>query len=201
MRCGWLVLVLASTGGTVLPAAAAEVPVAHYTDQGAEGCMRCHAGDRMAVIAETAHGDAKNPYSPYAQSGCEACHGPGSLHVSRARGGAGFPALIRFGRGGDPPAVQLDACLACHAEPMGDVPGMSWSGSLHDTGRMTCSTCHEIHTGAHPLASREAQVASCGRCHKAQIDNHKRFEAKGIDIDRLTCFDCHDPHQLVRPGG
>jgi DmsE family decaheme c-type cytochrome len=176
------------------------IPEAHYTDAGAEACMRCHAADNMVVILETAHGDQTNPHAPFGpdQAGCEACHGPGSLHVSRARGGAGFPPLARFGRGGDPVEEQLGRCLGCHGEDMGEHAGMAFEGSLHDTGRMTCSSCHTMHTSENVLADREAQIDNCATCHSAQIESHSRFEGRGIVFDRLTCHDCHDVHQLMR---
>jgi predicted CXXCH cytochrome family protein len=189
----------------LLPGAAAgqavdRIPEAHYTDGGAEACLRCHAGDTMVVILETAHGDQTNPQAPFGadQAGCEACHGPGSLHVSRSRGGAGYPPLARFGRGGDPVSEQLGLCLGCHENALGDHPGMSFRGSLHDTGRMTCSTCHTIHTSENVLADRDAQIKNCARCHSSQIDAHDTFEGRGILFDRLTCHDCHDVHQLMR---
>ena len=175
------------------------VPEAHYTDGGADACMRCHAGDNMVVMLETVHGDQTNSHAPFGpdQAGCEACHGPGSLHVSRSRGGAGFPPLARFGRGGDPVEVQLGLCLGCHGEDMGEQPGMAFAGSLHDTGRMTCASCHTMHTSENLLADREAQIENCATCHARQIEDHNRFEGRGIIFDRLTCHDCHDVHQLM----
>ena len=179
---------------------APRVPTAHYTDAGSEGCLRCHGGDNMLVVMESAHGDQSNPHAPFAedQAGCEACHGPGSLHVSRSRGGAGFPPLARFGRGGDPVPEQLQLCLGCHGEDMGEHAGMEFRGSLHDTGRMTCSSCHQVHTAENVLASRDAQIENCSTCHASQIEEHNRFEGRGIVFDRLTCHDCHDVHQLMR---
>lgn len=169
---------------------------AQYTAAGTETCMRCHGGERMTSMAETAHGNADDPHAPYAQKGCESCHGPGSLHVSRARGGAGFPNLIRF----DDRATrdqQKAACLDCHGKAMGDNEGMEWTGSLHDTPRMTCSNCHELHTSDNAMADRDKQTASCAKCHEDEISNHSRFEDKGIVFDNLSCYDCHDVHQLI----
>lgn len=188
------------SGGDGKPGQKVRVPEAHYTDTGAEGCMRCHAGDSMAVILETAHGDRSNPLAPLSpdQAGCEACHGPGSLHVSRSRGGAGFPPLARFGRGGESVPEQLGLCLDCHGQTLADEPGMAWRGSLHDTGRMTCSTCHQIHSSENVLSGRDVQIEKCAACHDKQIEEHPRFEGRGIVYDRLTCHDCHDVHQLVR---
>jgi predicted CXXCH cytochrome family protein len=170
------------------------LPQAKFTDKGVQGCLRCHAGEEMEVIEETAHGNAHDPHAPYAQHGCESCHGPGSLHASRARGGAGFPPLTDFGRGGDPVPQQLAACLDCHGTAMGDVAGMEWSGSLHDTGRITCSTCHRIHSTENAMADQTRQRENCARCHEKQIVNHHRL---GGRFERRICYDCHDVHQLT----
>jgi DmsE family decaheme c-type cytochrome len=177
---------------------------AQFTPAGAESCLRCHGGENMTVMAETAHGNPDDPHAPYAQQGCESCHGPGSLHVSRARGGAGFPALIRFGDK-ETRQEQKTACLACHARDTGAAEGvaegmaerMEWTGSLHDTPRMTCTSCHTLHSTDNPLATREQQNESCSTCHEEEITNHRRFETKGIVFDQLTCYDCHDVHQLI----
>ncbi len=195
-----LVALLGLIGATGVLGQQGRIPEAHYTDGGAEACMRCHAGENMVVILETAHGDQTNPHSPFGpdQAGCEACHGPGSLHVSRSRGGAGFPPLASFGRGGDPVSEQLGLCLGCHGEDMGEHAGMAFLGSLHDTGRMTCSSCHTMHTSENVLANRAAQIENCATCHATQIETHSRFEGRGIDFERLTCHDCHDVHQLMR---
>lgn len=171
-------------------------PEAQYTAEGTERCLSCHAGERMAIMAETAHGNAENPHSPYAQQGCESCHGPGSLHVSRARGGRGFPAMITFGES-DTVQRQTAACIGCHADDMGDLKGMEWTGSAHDADSMTCISCHEVHIVDNPLKEQKHQRESCGACHDKQIASHPRFEDKGIVFDELSCYDCHDVHQLI----
>ena len=176
--------------GRIKPAAAS------FTEGGTQACLRCHGGETMTVMSETAHGNLDNPHSPYAQQGCESCHGPGSLHVSRARGGAGFPALIRFGSR-DARPEQKAACLSCHAEDLGTLEGMAWTDSLHDTPRMTCSNCHQLHTLENRQADRGQQTQGCASCHEDQMASHPRFEDKGIVFDQLTCYDCHDVHQLT----
>lgn len=171
-------------------------PTAKYTEGGTERCLTCHASERMTVMGETAHGNRENPHTPFAQRGCESCHGPGSLHVSRARGGAGFPKLLRFVRG-EPVAQQNNACLDCHAKTMDDLPGMEWTGSLHDNGRITCAGCHKAHVKVDPITSATTQKQNCARCHAEQIATHPKFADKGIIFEQLTCFDCHDVHQLM----
>jgi DmsE family decaheme c-type cytochrome len=173
------------------------LPEAQYTAEGTERCLKCHAGETMTIVAETAHGNADNPHTPYAQKGCESCHGPGSLHVSRARGGIGFPAMVVFDKR-DTVERQTDACLGCHAEDMGDLEGMAWNGSAHDTGRMTCISCHDGHVVGNPLGDQAQQRKACAKCHEEEIAGHPRFEDKGIVFDQLNCFDCHDVHQLER---
>ena len=162
-------------------------PKAKYTEGGTERCLTCHGGARMILMAKTAHGDLQNKHSPYARQGCESCHGPGSLHVSRARGGEGFPALTRFKRG-EPMEQQNGACLACHANDMGDMEGIAWAGNVHDTGQMTCMNCHQGHVAEDPMSDPEQQSKACTGCHKEQIAKHETFP------DGLTCFDCHDVH-------
>jgi len=169
---------------------------AQFTEAGTDSCLRCHGGENMTVMAETVHGKADDPNAPYAQKGCESCHGPGSLHVSRARGGAGFPALIRFGDKETHPA-QTATCLDCHEDDTDTTEGMEWTGSLHDTPEITCVSCHSMHTTNNSLSNRDEQVESCADCHKDEITNHRRFEQQGIVFDKLTCYDCHDVHQLI----
>jgi DmsE family decaheme c-type cytochrome len=169
---------------------------AQFTTGGAESCMRCHSGESVTVMAETAHGNTDDPHSPFAQKGCESCHGPGSLHISRAAGGAGFPALLRFGDKQTRPQ-QNAACLDCHGKDMGEIPAMEWTGNLHDTPRITCVGCHQMHTADNPLATRDGQIENCASCHEDEMANHNRFESKGINFDQLTCYDCHDIHQLI----
>jgi DmsE family decaheme c-type cytochrome len=172
-------------------------PDAQFTPEGTDRCLFCHGGESMTLMAETAHGNPANPDAPYAQKGCESCHGPGSLHVSRARGGRGFPALIRFGSDRQV-TEQTEACIDCHAKDMGELEGMEWAGSAHDVDKMTCVSCHQMHIVGSPLEDQTRQRESCAHCHEKQIANHRRFESAGIVFDKLSCYDCHDVHQLIR---
>ena len=94
---------------------------AQYTEAGSEGCLVCHSGEKMRAIAASPHANPDHPSAPRTTQGCEACHGPGSIHVSRAHGGQGFPKMITFGRGSEFSAreQQIDACLSCHSEELG----------------------------------------------------------------------------------
>lgn len=169
---------------------------ANYTADGTEGCLACHGGDSMTVVGESPHGNTENPHSPYSMQGCESCHGPGSVHVSRAGGGAGYPKLLSFKTEDNIPE-QNAACLDCHAQTLGELEGMAWTGSLHDAGGLNCGACHDSHTVENPMADAALQQENCAGCHAEQIDAHPRFESAGINFDQLSCYTCHDVHQMT----
>jgi DmsE family decaheme c-type cytochrome len=169
-------------------------PQAQYTAEGVERCISCHAGDRMKLMAKTVHGNKDNPQTPYATHGCESCHGPGSLHVSRARGGVGFPLLMAF-RQGEPREQHNEACISCHGKELGKREGKKWIGSIHDNMGMTCVYCHQLHVANDPMKDQKLQREKCSKCHSSKIDLHKKM---GISLDKMKCFDCHDIHKLTR---
>jgi len=168
-----------------------------FTRGGAEACLRCHSGDRMRAIKSSPHGNMENMFTPLAIQGCEACHGPGSIHVSRAHGGAGFPKMIDFGRGPNfsPRDTQIDACLACHHEEKGGRSVIEWHSSSHNRKNINCSTCHEIHVEIDPMEDADRQVATCNRCHRKDLEKHDHFEESNIEFNSLSCGTCHNVHE------
>ncbi|MBT8059055.1 MAG: hypothetical protein KJO33_05630 [Gammaproteobacteria bacterium] len=150
----------------------------------------------MRAIAGSAHGDESRPNSPAARHGCESCHGPGSIHVSRAHGGRGFPPLTTFGRGKNASGrdEQLTACLACHGSGDRDVSQVVFAGSPHDRRTINCSSCHTAHAESDRMRDREGQVSTCSRCHKRQIESHPEFRGRRLDFGAVSCAACHDVH-------
>jgi len=168
-----------------------------YSEEGAAGCLRCHSGPEMRAVQSGPHFELQSPAAPSAVHNCEACHGPGSIHVSRAHGGKGFPPLTRFGRGSDkaPREEQLAACLNCHGAEGAVFRTIGFIGSPHDRKNINCSTCHTVHTEIDPVRNREEQAGICYGCHQKQRADHPRFTARSMDVDSLSCSDCHDVHR------
>ena len=169
---------------------------AQYTAEGVEGCIKCHGGVLMTQMAKTVHGNKDNPHTPYAAHGCESCHGPGSLHVSRARGGIGFPALMAF-RQWESTEQHNEACMSCHGKYLGKRLGMKWNGSIHQLRGMSCVYCHRAHSASDKMKDQELQRERCSKCHSRKIEQHDDFASAGIVFERLTCSTCHDVHELV----
>ena len=169
-----------------------------FTEEGSEGCLRCHSGEKMQAIAASPHANPDHPSAPLARQGCEACHGPGSIHVSRAHGGQGFPRMITFGRGSgfSPKNEQEDVCLSCHTEDLGSTQAIEFRDSVHDKRHINCSRCHLIHAESDSIREKEYQAAVCYKCHKKVKAQHPRFEDKSIDFDALSCWTCHDVHKV-----
>ena len=170
---------------------------ASYTEGGAEACLHCHSGESMRAIENSVHGNMENMYAPLATQGCEACHGPGSIHISRAHGGAGFPKMIDFGRGKNysPRETQIEACLACHHDEKGGSSTIEWHSSSHNRSSINCSTCHTVHAVTEPMHDADQQVAKCNRCHRKDLEKHEHFEEVNIDFDSLSCGTCHNVHE------
>ena len=125
---------------------------------------------------------------------CEACHGPGSLHITNPMGIA-----MKIER--DP-----EMCGECHHR--GEVNQIEASeGFVHNNAQynelfqskhltLGCTTCHNPHEGVVQLS--EAGVATtrtvCENCHwqQATFQNNDMHKNMGFD-----CVECHMPRMAV----
>jgi len=166
----------------------------NFTGEGAGACLPCHFGESMQAVAAGPHGNHANPATPYSREGCESCHGPGSFHVSRAHGGSGFPALLRFGRGAgfSNRQEQLDACRECHEDEKSGAPLIGFTGSVHDMKPVNCSRCHTVHTLSRPESEAGSQAWVCVDCHRKQKGGHPSPATR--DSRQPPCSICHDVH-------
>jgi len=151
-------------------------------------CLDCH-GQYAGTFPLNPHArvDLVVPGTHHSAT-CEACHGPGSLHVA-AGGGRGR--LIRN------PDREPRICLECHFE----VEGQFRFPSRHPVleGRMTCSACHDPHGMDMTKAAGGLGWArlneTCAGCHPRQ-SRSVVFEHEAL---REGCTVCHQPHGSPHP--
>jgi len=153
------------------------IPGASYI--GDAQCAMCHQ-ERVAHFAGATHegidfGDGQ-PFDVH----CEACHGPGSLHL--ASGGVG-----NIVHPGDDPA----SCFHCHLEKEAQAH-LPYAHAFVN-GRVRCVDCHDPHVGETVLATAHGESPesqTCYQCHQAQAGPFV-FAHEAM---REGCTLCHEPH-------
>jgi predicted CXXCH cytochrome family protein len=111
--------------------------------------------------------------------GCEACHGPGSVHSDE-----GDPATIT-NPARDQLAVAENLCLNCHKFEGADLA----LGTAHYEIAGGCTDCHKIHSDS-PTLLEASDPGLCFDCHrdirtKAPLPSLLKASEPGL------CLDCH----------
>jgi DmsE family decaheme c-type cytochrome len=167
-----------------------EIP-ADAATAGSEACIDCH-DDVAASYAHSPHAAERAlGGGGTALTGCEACHGPGSLHV--LEDGDGF--ILGPGDFADMSEdLQVAMCNRCHA-----VQASGWSGGPHDGTGVGCAACHadQVHFAveARPVNEYRNRAEFCLQCHPDQADAFRLPFRHRVLEGRLDCEDCHDPHR------
>ena len=129
---------------------------------------------------------------------CEACHGPGSLHIKNPTGVA-----MEIER--DP-----ETCGECHhsgevtkvAASDGFVQNNAQYNELFQSKHLTlnCTTCHDPHTGVIQLskAGLEKTRTPCESCHWQQARFQNNDAHQNMD---LACVECHMPRMDMAAWG
>jgi predicted CXXCH cytochrome family protein len=183
VACGVVLLSSCSTP-TNTALAAPEIPGASYV--GNKTCAECHT-NLARRFPSSAHARIHLESAPRTgQTGCEACHGPGSLHV--AAGGGRGKAISNPGK--DP-----TLCFECHRS----VQAQFLLPQRHPVAenKLNCAQCHDPHgsdiyrpAGGLALARLNE---SCAQCHREQTRPFA-FEHAAL---REGCGTCHSPHGSV----
>ncbi len=182
--CGiWaLLLISCETVDRVVVAPGVGVPGATYV--GSAACAQCHT-DETSHFAGATHARLKLAAPKVGDTSCEACHGPGSLHV---QSGGAVGTIVN-------PRKAPEACFQCHLDKRGEFSLPHSHPVL--TGQLSCVDCHDVHKGNSVRgggAALAAETETCLRCHTAQagpfIYPHGAIREEG-------CAACHDPHGTV----
>ncbi|MCP4714228.1 MAG: DmsE family decaheme c-type cytochrome [Deltaproteobacteria bacterium] len=173
-----------TTGST--QALTPEVEGAIYV--GAAICCACHT-DTAANMKNSVHFRISDTQP---DSGCEACHGPGSRHAALMRRGTAaedeLPAIIDFKQLS--PEAAADICLKCHRETAasGELP------PLHDTADAGCLDCHTAHGTAHRNTLRFQGTQLCFNCHPEKRAAFSLPSHHPLHESKIQCRSCHRLH-------
>ena len=157
--------------------------IAGATFVGTKECKQCHE-DKTEHFGTASHARLNLSEAKVGDTGCEACHGAGSLHV-KAGGSKGT--IIN-------PKKSPETCFQCHLDKRGQF-------SLPNThpvmeGKVSCVDCHELHEGnaiKGAAGSMESMNKTCAKCHTAQAGPFV-FEHGAV---KEGCTSCHKPHGSV----
>ncbi len=175
-------LLLPLAAGAAPPQSPAHAGNARYV--GDEACAACHS-EVADSLAMTAHGDIRDFQAPWGQTGCEACHGPGSVHVE-----TNDPADILNPATGDV-VTTAQTCLSCHRNDHLD----GFEMSSHALGNVTCTDCHEVHGKPSRDLLKTSEAMLCAGCHE-DVQNRTALPSHHpIREGKMGCADCHDPHR------
>lgn len=153
-------------------------------------CAACHSTDVRKGF-DVATGKYHTTFHEI-NVNCEACHGPGSIHVDLAERkrffwdknlGYGLPVLKQKS-----PRPQLETCAACHARQQQVVdPQFAPGREFADHFRLALLD--------EELYYPDGQI-------KDEVYEYGSFQQSRMFREHVRCTDCHDPHttKLKRPG-
>lgn len=173
------------------PKPAGQKPPPSYV--GEETCQACHE-DIYNVFQKSPHAAIdKQARRGWQGKACEACHGPGSVHVeSVAAADIKNPAKL--------PAAETDRiCLSCHLNQPTHV-GRIQSG--HARNQVSCVSCHSVHqTATESLLPRKASTINqrCAGCHTSVWAEFQKPYKHRLPEGAMSCVDCHNPHGSFFP--
>jgi len=156
---------------------------------GADVCADCHQ-DKITTMHNSPHGQSSDSRTPFAQQGCESCHGPGALHFETE----GNCIVSMTGRYGESIKQRNDLCLDCHKG--GD--RTHWLSSEHEAEDLACVSCHSIHQ-PNDVIERTSQAEVCFTCHKDIRSQTYRSSSHPIRENKVICSDCHNAHGAAGP--
>jgi hypothetical protein len=172
-----------------------------YTPKQARECFLCHA------VTVPSYGVAPSP--GFFGVGCEACHGPGSVHVDAAKSGQPIAGTVERIAGWKSKKVN-DLCGRCHRTQQSVAMKTSQSGMTNrfqayglmksrcfkESGEaLSCVTCHDPHTNTSRVEAH--YEAACLKCHEPAVAAGPAA-GKPCPVNPKTgCVPCHMPKRAV----
>ena len=169
------------------------LPASTSYSAGPEVCLGCHTQESVKQVQNSAHGQTRDARSPFAQKGCESCHGPAGEHAGDP---SGFRPVVIFGAG-SAAADQNKMCLGCHEGQ--NRAQWNWHVSAHARADVTCASCHDPHNPNQKVLSRDTQPQVCMTCHTDKRLALMQFSRHPMREGQVVCADCHNPHGGVGP--
>lgn len=150
---------------------------------GSKECAQCHE-DQTNHFESASHARLAIADPKLGDTGCEACHGAGSIHVA-AGGSRGT--IIN-------PAKSPETCFQCHLDKRAQFSLPNSHQVMN--GKMSCSDCHEVHKGnaiGGTGLDLESMNSTCTKCHSEQKGPFV-YEHGAM---REGCVACHNPHGTI----
>jgi len=150
---------------------------------GNKECIQCHE-EQVNHFGASTHAKLAIKDAKGNDASCEACHGPGSLHV---KVGGSKATIIN-------PRKSPETCFQCHLDKRGEFSLPNTHPVL--SGKVSCVDCHNVHEGDAVKGTGtalESQNETCTKCHTAQkgpfVYEHGAMKE--------GCTACHNPHGSV----
>lgn len=163
---------------------------------GSEDCMMCHEEVGEFYTHSPHHWERGLVVPGTGVAGCEACHGPASLH---AEGFGDGWVLGAEQLGSLDPAGRAQMCTQCHTSM-----DLHFADGPHADTEVSCADCHadQAHSGgaARPAKEYRNQSEFCLQCHTEVVPEFRLPSRHRVLEGHLGCNDCHDPHAAVDTG-
>lgn len=158
-----------------------------YTEGGPKLCLSCHDDAKVAEILHMPHAVTGDRRTPFAQHGCESCHGPADDHAQNRFKPP--PVVMQKGPQQSPVAVRNAPCMSCHQGGL----RMNWPGTQHANHNIACNDCHTIHVRKDPILVKVTQAVKCFTCHPDRCADSYKFSHHPVHKGLVVCTDCHAP--------
>lgn len=158
---------------------------------GSETCLDCH-DDIGSFYAHSPHSVEKRLTIPGTDiASCEACHGPGSIHVEDED----VEAIVNIEMMAGMSDAQHDLmCRQCHI-----AVHHGYTTGPHGGPGISCADCHgdQVHyaVAAKPAVEFRNETEFCLQCHTDSAVDFRLPSRHRVLENEMTCGDCHDPHR------